>query len=69
MEIKCRAGTEGKGHTEMAPYVDSSHIQSARHYVKCQEMLAERSLIWLSPEWHCQSLSNTEADTLSQPLD
>ena len=65
MEIKCRAGTEGKGHPEMAPYVDLSHTQSTRHYVRCQEMLAERSLIWLSPEWPCQSLTNTEADNLS----
>jgi hypothetical protein len=40
-----------------------------RHYCGCQEMHAERSLIWLSLERPCQSLTNTEADTRSQPLD
>ena len=28
-------------------------------------MLAERSVIWLSPERPCQSLTNTEADAHS----
>jgi hypothetical protein len=32
-------------------------------------VLADGSLIWLSPERLCQSLTNTEADSLSQPLD
>jgi hypothetical protein len=30
---------------------------------------AERSLIWLSPERPYQSLTNTEMDALSQPLE
>jgi hypothetical protein len=32
-------------------------------------VLPNRNLIWLSPERLCQSLTNTEADALSQPLD
>jgi hypothetical protein len=31
-------------------------------------MLADRSLIKMSPERLCQNLTNTEADALSQPL-
>jgi hypothetical protein len=38
-------------------------------YCGCQEVFAEGSLIWLSPERLCQSLTNTEADAHSQPLD
>ena len=38
-----------------------------RHYCGCWEVLADRSLIWLSPERLCQSLTNTEADAHSQP--
>jgi hypothetical protein len=34
-----------------------------------QEVLADRSLIHLSPERLCQSLTNTEADAHSQALD
>ena len=40
-----------------------------RHYCGCQEVHADRSLIWLSPERSCQSLTNTEVDAYSQPLD
>jgi hypothetical protein len=29
------------------------------HYWGCQEVLADRSLIWMSPERFCQSLTNT----------
>jgi hypothetical protein len=35
----------------------------------CREVLAECSLIWLSPERLCQSLTNAEADASSQLLD
>ena len=38
-------------------------------YCECQEVLAEGSLIWLSPERLCQSLKNTEVDSHSQPVD
>jgi hypothetical protein len=40
-----------------------------RHYCRSQELLANRSLIQLSPERLCQSLTNTGADAHSQPLD
>jgi hypothetical protein len=39
------------------------------HYCGCWEVLADRSLIRLSPERLCHSLTNTEADACSQPLD
>jgi hypothetical protein len=32
------------------------------------QVLADGSLIWLSPERLCQSLTNTEVDAHSQPL-
>jgi hypothetical protein len=47
------------------PYTDTK----SRHYCDCQEVLADRSLIWLSPEKLCQSLTNTKADAHSQSLD
>jgi hypothetical protein len=34
----------------------------------CQKVLADRNLIWLSPERLCQSLTNTEEDAHSQPF-
>ena len=47
------------------PYTDTK----PGHYWECQEVLADRSLIWLSPERLCQSLTNTEVDACSWPLD
>ena len=44
-------------------------VTKPRHYCGCQEVNAERSLVWLSPEKPCQSLTNTETDIRSQPLD
>ena len=38
-------------------------------YCGCQEVLADRSLIWLFPERLYQSLTNIEEDACSQPLD
>jgi hypothetical protein len=35
----------------------------------CGEVLADGSLIWLTSERLCQSLTNTEVDTCSQALD
>jgi hypothetical protein len=40
-----------------------------RYYCGCREVLSDRSLIWLSPERLFHSLTNTEADACSQPLD
>jgi hypothetical protein len=31
-------------------------------YYVCQEVLVDRSLIWLTPERLCQRLTNTEVD-------
>jgi hypothetical protein len=39
------------------------------HYCECQEVLADGSLLLLSPERLCQSLTYTEVDACSQPLD
>jgi hypothetical protein len=50
---------------EFIPYTATK----PRHYCGCREMLADRRLIWLSPERVCQSLTYTEADAHSQPLD
>ena len=47
------------------PYI----VTNLRHYFGYQQVLADRSLIYLSPERLCQSLTNTEADACSQPLD
>jgi hypothetical protein len=44
-------------------------VTKPRHYCGCQEVLADRNLIWLSPERFCQSLTNSEVDALSHPLD
>jgi hypothetical protein len=44
-------------------------VTKLRYYCGFQEVLADRSLIQLSPERLCQSLPNTEADAQSQPLD
>jgi hypothetical protein len=37
-------------------------VTKPRHYCRCWEAFAERSLIWLSYERLCQSLTNTEVD-------
>jgi hypothetical protein len=39
------------------------------YYCGCGEVLADRCLIWLSPEKLYQSLTNTEVDARCQPLD
>jgi hypothetical protein len=69
-ETKCGAETEGKAiqrlfHLGSIPYT----VNKTRHYCESQKVLADRSLIQLSPERLCQSLTNTEADAHSQPLD
>ena len=58
-----------RDHPEIAQPGDSSHIVTKpRHYCGCQEVHAEKSLIWLCPDRLCQSLTNTEVDVQSQPL-
>jgi hypothetical protein len=44
-------------------------IAKPRHYCGCQQVLADRSLIQLSPERLCQCLTNTEVDAHCHPLD
>jgi hypothetical protein len=70
METKCGSETEGKAiqrlpHLESIPYTDTK----PGHYCGCREVLADGSLIWLSPEKLCQSLTNTDRDAHSQPSD
>jgi hypothetical protein len=43
-------------------------VTKPRHYCGYKEMLAERKLIWLSPERPCQSLPKTDPDAHNQPL-
>jgi hypothetical protein len=50
---------------ESIPYTDTK----SRPYCGCQEVHAERSLIYLSPERPFQSPTNKEVDAYSQPLD
>jgi hypothetical protein len=40
-----------------------------RHYCGCQQVLADRSLIYLCPERFFQCLAYSEVDATSQPLD
>jgi hypothetical protein len=79
METKCGAEGEGKA-IQRLPHLRIHPIYShqTRHYCGCWEVLADRSLIWLSLERLCQSLTdtdkfrgetNTEEEALSQPLD
>jgi hypothetical protein len=50
---------------ESIPYT----VTKPKHYCGYQQVLANRSLIYLSPERLCQCLTNTEVDALSQSLD
>jgi hypothetical protein len=61
---KCGAETEGKPIQRLSHLWNPSNIQSSK-----PEVLAVRSLIYLSPERLFQSLTNAEVDPLSQSLD
>jgi hypothetical protein len=52
---KMKCVTEGrKGHPETALPGDPSHVQSPnQHYCGCQQVLADTSLIQLSPQRFC----------------
>ena len=57
-----------KGHPETVPFGYLSQIQTSNPlYCGCQQVLADRSLIELSSERLCKSLTNSEADACSQP--
>jgi hypothetical protein len=67
-ETKYGAETEGMTiqrlpHLGIHPYTTTK----PRHYCGCQQELGDRSLI--SHERLCQSLTNTEVDAHSHPLD
>jgi hypothetical protein len=47
------------------PYI----VPKPAGYCGCWEVLADRSLIELSPEKLCQSLTSAKADAYSHPLD
>jgi hypothetical protein len=64
-----KSGTEaeGKAIQRLPPLGIHLTCRQPRHYCRCQEVLADRSLIQLSPERLCQILTNTDADAGSQP--
>jgi hypothetical protein len=71
-ETKCRAETEEMTihrlpHLELYPIYKS--VTKPRHFCGCQQVLADRSLLQLSPERLHQCPTITEVDALSQPLD
>jgi hypothetical protein len=69
METKWEAESEGKV-IQRLPHLGIHPIYSHKpgSYCGCREVLADRSLIWLSPERLCQRLTNTEVEARSQPL-
>jgi hypothetical protein len=69
METKCGAETEGKAIQRLPHLGNPSHIQSSNQdsIVDTNNCFLFRSLIWLSLERLCQSLTNTDAHR--QPLD
>jgi hypothetical protein len=44
-------------------------VTKLRHYCGCQQVLTDRSLLYLSPERLCQCLTNTEVDADCHPFD
>jgi hypothetical protein len=70
METKCGAETEGKA-IQRLPHLGIHPIYSHQTLTLLwmSEVLADRSLIKPSPERLCQSLTNTEEEAPSQPLD
>ena len=69
-ETKFGAETEGKVIQRLPLLgIHPISVTNHRHYCECQQVLADRSLIYLSPERLYQCLTNTAGDALSQPLD
>ena len=69
-EAKYRSETKGMTSQETAPPGDPSHIVTKLRY-SCgfQQELADRNLLYLSPEKLYQYLTNTDVDAHSLPLD
>jgi hypothetical protein len=69
MEEVTKYGTETDGMTiQRLSHLEIHTTTKPRHSCGCQQVLADRSLIKLSPERMCQCLTNTDVDALSQPL-
>jgi hypothetical protein len=69
-ETKCGAETEGKAIHRLTTWGSIPYtVTKPRHYCGCQQMLADRSLILLTPERLCQCLTNTEVEAHSHSLD
>jgi hypothetical protein len=67
-----RYGVETEGMTiQRLPHlgIHPIYTQQIQTLFGCQHVLADKSLIQLSPEGFYQCLTNTEVDALSQPLD
>jgi hypothetical protein len=69
-DTKCRADTEGKT-IQRLPHLGIHPIYShqAQTLLWMPTVLADRNLIWLSPERFCKCLTYSEVDALNQPLD
>jgi hypothetical protein len=75
-ETKCEAEIEGKAIQRLLP-TPHPHPRGSipyvatnpEHYCGCWEVLSYGSLIWLPPDKFCQSLTKTEVEACSQPLD
>jgi hypothetical protein len=74
-ELLLSTGTKSGAETERKTIQRLPHLgihPTYRHQPQkswgCQEVLADKSLIQLSPERLCQIMTNTEADAHSQPL-
>ena len=72
-DTKMRYGAETKGRGAFRDYPTWGSIPcivtKPRHYCKCQQVLADRSLMWLFPEGLCQCLTNAEVDAHCQSMD
>lgn len=67
---KCRAEIEGKWSRDCHIWGSILYtVTKPRHCSGCQNVLAERKLIQMSPEELCQRLTNTEAHDSSQLLE
>jgi hypothetical protein len=69
MEAMCGAETEQRPSRDCPNWGSIPHtVSKPRLYCRCWEVLVDQSLIWLSPERLCQTLTNTDVDAGSQPL-
>jgi hypothetical protein len=65
---KGNKGTKSGTETERKAIQRLTHL-GIHSTCRCQEVLADRSLIQLSPDRLCQILTNTDVDACSQLLD